>query len=452
MDVAIIGAGIAGIAAAYYLSRSTGIGSITLIDRGQPMAFTSAQSGENYRNWWPHPTMTAFTDLSIDLMEELARESDDRFSMTRRGYALATRRGDIDDLMHALTVGYSDSERDLIRVHDQPGSRCYRRPLSADWRAAPEGVDVLQDPALIGESFPGFAGDIRTVIHIRRAGDVDSQQLGQLMLERAREKNMVRLTGEVISVEADPQGFSIEVSAADGKQTVQADVLVNAAGPFVGRVGKMIGYDLPVKNVRQQKVAFDDRAKTILRDMPFSIDLDPLTLDWNREEAALLLADPRTAWLAQPMPGAIHCKAEGGERGTWVKLGWAFTSEPSAPGWTPELDDTFPEVVLRGAARLHPALKSYYGRFPRPMSHYGGYYTMTEENWPIIGRAGPDGSYVVGALSGFGTMAACAAGYLLAQSITGGLLPSYAASLGLDRLAIPQLMKTLRAAAHTSVL
>ena len=71
-DIAIIGAGIVGIAAAYYLKKLSSDTSVVLIDATEPMALTSAQSGENYRNWWPHPVMTAFTDRSIDLMEDLA--------------------------------------------------------------------------------------------------------------------------------------------------------------------------------------------------------------------------------------------------------------------------------------------------------------------------------------------------------------------------------------------
>jgi len=48
------------------------------------MSFTSAQSGENYRNWWPHPTMTKFTNHSIKLMEDLSRKTDNCLLMTRR--------------------------------------------------------------------------------------------------------------------------------------------------------------------------------------------------------------------------------------------------------------------------------------------------------------------------------------------------------------------------------
>ena len=97
LDVAIIGAGSIGIAVAYYLVRRHGVRSIALIDPRDPLSFTSAQSGENYRNWWPHPVMTAFTDHSTTLLEELDRLSPGRIAMTRGGYALATRSSSPDE-------------------------------------------------------------------------------------------------------------------------------------------------------------------------------------------------------------------------------------------------------------------------------------------------------------------------------------------------------------------
>jgi glycine/D-amino acid oxidase-like deaminating enzyme len=57
-DVAVIGAGNVGIAVAYYLVGRHGVPDVILIDARDPMSLTSAQSGENYRNWWPHPVMT----------------------------------------------------------------------------------------------------------------------------------------------------------------------------------------------------------------------------------------------------------------------------------------------------------------------------------------------------------------------------------------------------------
>lgn len=448
----VIGAGIAGIATAHYLSRRPEIGRITIVDRGQPMALTSARSGENYRNWWPHPVMTAFTDLSISLMEEIVDASGDDVRMTRRGYALATRRTDIGELVDALHEGYAATAGEALRFHAASGVDRYVPPSPAHWRSAPDGVDVLTCRDLIRRTFPSYDGEVATVIHVRRAGDIDATRLGGWMLEAARAAGAERLAGTVEAVSPGHGGYAAEVAAGDGTRRVSADFVFNAAGPFVGCVGRMIGYDLPVRNVHQQKIAFEDRQRVIPRDMPFSVDLDGQRIDWEEGDRALLLEDEASAWLAGPMPGGAHCKPEGAGRGTRVKLGWAFATEPADPLWEPVPDERFPEVVLRGAARLNPGLKVYYDRLPRPRSHYGGHYTMTKENWPLIGPAGPEGSYVVGALSGFGTMAACGAGYLVAAMAAGADVPDYAGLLGPARYGDPGFVADLETIAHRSVL
>src|SRR5690606_30903247 len=106
-----------------------------------------AQSGENYRNWWPHPVMTAFTDHSISLTEEIDRRSGSRLNMTRGGYALVTRRERPQDLIDSLYRGYGASPG-RIRLREWAAGD-YRPPLRAPWTEAPEGVDVLLDKALI---------------------------------------------------------------------------------------------------------------------------------------------------------------------------------------------------------------------------------------------------------------------------------------------------------------
>ena len=351
----VIGAGIAGIATAHYLALRPEIGKITIVDRGQPMAFTSAQSGENYRNWWPHPVMTAFTDLSISLMEEIDRTTGDGIGMSRRGYALATRRTDIGELVDALHDGYADADADALRFHGPGDGDAYVPPDSADWRTAPDGVDIITDRDLIRRTFPSYDSEVAAVIHVRRAGSVDSSRLGSRMLGIARGRGTEYVTGTVEAVAQVASGFEVEVATAEGPRRLAADVVFNAAGPFAADIGRMIGYDLPVRNVRQQKIAFEDRERAIPRGMPFSIDLDGQEIDWGDDDRALMLEDDAAAWLAGPMPGGIHCKAEGAERGSWVKLGWAYTTDPAKPLWEPELDDRFPEVVLAAASRCGPA-------------------------------------------------------------------------------------------------
>lgn len=437
-DIAIIGAGILGISIAHYLVRNHGVKDIVLIDQGQPMAFTSAQSGENYRNWWPHPLMTDFTNRSISLMEDIATESDNRIAMTRRGYVLATRNSDITPLIDQLAFSLGGHAEELLRFHSDATAPWYQRPLRADWASAPDGFDILQNHKLIQSAFPSLDTSVKSVLHIRRAGDISGQQLGQYMLEHFRAAGGRRLTAMVTGI-AQNGGFALTLRTADGDTTLKAGRIVNAAGPFAGKIAQMLGVELPVHNVMQQKIAFEDIERAIPRDMPFTIDLDGQMIDWTDEERQALSTDPVTARFAAQMPGAIHCRPDGGDRGKWIKLGWAYNTSPADASWDIPTDPHFPEIVLRGAARLNPALKTYYGRLPRNMSHYGGWYTRTEDNWPLIGPMGPEGSFMACALSGHGTMTACATGELAAQWITGKNLPGYAKPFSLARFREPGL-------------
>ena len=147
------------------------------------------------------------------------------------------------------------------------------------------------------------------------------------------------------------------------------------------------------------------------------------------------------------MPGSIHCRPDGGDKGNWVKLGWAYNETPATATWEPPLDDNFPDIVLRGAARLNPKLKDYYGQLPRTMHHYGGWYSMTDVNWPLIGPMGPEGAFMNCAQSGFGTMAACASGELCAAWVAGTELPSYSDAFSLARENDAVLMRTLHESA-----
>ncbi len=394
-----------------------------LIDPRQPMSYTSAQSGDNYRNWWPHPTMTAFTNDSIDELDRLAEESDNVFQMSRGGYVLATRRDDITPILGTISDGID--------------------------------VSVFDRRDTIRSRFPHLSDDIRNVVHIRRGGDISGQQMGQYMLEKIRAAGGAKMPGSVSAIEQNA-GYRLRVTTAEGTKSVRADTVVNAAGPFANRVAGQLGIELPIRNVFQQKIAFEDHLQAIPRSAPFSIDLDSKQLNWTAEERGLLEEDDGLAWLADELPSGTHCRPEGGARGKWVKLGWAYNRRLSDPledmANEPAIDAWFPEVVIRGAAQFIPALESYIASPPPRFSHYGGYYTMTEENWPLIGPLDGHGAFIIAAMSGFGSMAACAAGKLCAAHICGRELPAYAADLSLARLTNGKLLEQLAAAETRGIL
>lgn len=173
------------------------------------MSLTSAQSGENYRNWWPQPAMMALTNHSIDLTEEIARDSNNRIHMNRRGYALVTRKSNIDALMEQLHDGLGDNAQELLRYHatTNSSSTTYHGFGSPKLEDMLIGVDVLQNKDLIRTLFPHYDPEIESIIHIRRGGDISGQQLGMYMVEHLRETNAVtRVVGDVQHIETNRDG------------------------------------------------------------------------------------------------------------------------------------------------------------------------------------------------------------------------------------------------------
>lgn len=229
-DIVICGAGSIGIAAAYYLAQRSA-GKIVLVDKHPPLSQTSAKSGENYRNWWPQPEMCHLMNRSIDLLEGLARESDNVFGLTRRGYVYATW-DKTNILSHTLPL-YQQLPVGEIRLHAGSNPASYA-PISHNWEGQPDGADILLDRDLIRRTFPHFADGVAAVVHARRGGDLSAQQLGMYLLKQAKWQGVVELRGEVVGFERDEAGgiTAVFVQTATGQQTIHTRTFVNAAGPL----------------------------------------------------------------------------------------------------------------------------------------------------------------------------------------------------------------------------
>jgi len=184
-DVVICGAGIAGVAAAHFLSKA-GAENILLVDERPPLSLTSDRSTECYRNWWPDPEMLLLMNRSIDLMEALADESGNIFRMNRRGYLYLTadekRAADLKTTSHQT----SSLGGGPIRVHSS--SSLYYQPAPAEgFHDQPTGADLLIGNELIHKYFPYLTKRAIAALHVRRAGWLSAQQLGMYLLETARQ-------------------------------------------------------------------------------------------------------------------------------------------------------------------------------------------------------------------------------------------------------------------------
>ena len=437
-EIVICGAGIAGITAAYHLAVRRGMTDIVLVDERPPLSLTSDKSAECYRNWWPGPgdAMVRLMNRSIDLLEELARESGNVFRMNRRGYLFATADVDrvstfVERAKEAEALGAGP-----VRVHD--GSHDDYETATADgFEDRSTGSDVITEPALIRRHFPYLSENTVALLHARRCGWFSGQQLGMYQLERAREKGVRLLDGRVTGVDtAGGRVTAVRVATHGGEQTIATPRFVNAAGPFLKQVGRLLGVELPMFCERHAKFAFKDVLGAIPRHAPMLIWTDPVELPWSDEERAELRQSDQHRRLLDPFPAGVHGRPEGAGDSPVVLLIWTYDVETIEPTFPLEFNQAYPEILVRGMSRIGPALARYFTRLPHGIVD-GGYYTKTLENRLLSGPLPVEGAYVIGGLSGYGLMSSNGAADLLADHISERPLPSYAPAFRLDRYEDP---------------
>jgi glycine/D-amino acid oxidase-like deaminating enzyme len=449
-DVVICGAGIAGIAAAFYLSGQGEFKKIALVDERQPLTLTSDKSTECYRNWWPGPgdAMVRLMNHSINLMENLARESRNIFHMNRRGYLYMTA-----DLAHLQSFEQAARESSALgsgplRVHRGMAADPEYQP-NLDWEPDQDnsdldGADLILDAGKIRRWFPYLAPDVQAVLHVRRAGWLSAQQLGITMLNQSRRQGVELIRARVSDIRMQGRATAI-LRLEDHELTeLSAGALVLAGGPKLPDLTRMLGIDLPLFSELHLKVAVNDPLEVVPRYAPLLIWNDPMRLPFTEDERQELAEDPETRWLLDELPAGLHTRPEGGEGSQTILILWPYHTPAIEPSWPIPEDPFYPEVLVRGLARMLPRMCTYLGRLPRPTVD-GGYYTKTRENRPLIGPLEVEGAYVIGALSGFGIMAACGSGDLLARHVSGRPLPDYAPSFTLDRYQDPGYLAILEA-------
>lgn len=428
----ICGAGIGGVATAYFLAVHHGVRDVLLVDPRPPLSLTSDKSTECYRNWWPGPgdAMVQMMNRSIDLMERMAEESGNSFHLNRRGYLYTTTHTEkIADL-----EGFANEASSLgageVRVHSGESQRGYQPHHAEGFADAQTGADLILDRELLREQFSYLSPVVTAALHVRRAGWLSAQQYGMWMLSEARKHGAQLVTDEVIGVETrDGQVYSVQF-ASGGE--VRTPVFVNASGPHLAETAEMLGETLPVFHELHMKASIDDTAGAVGRDAPLLIDVDRQELDWNEDERAWLAAEADSCWLLEEMPSGAHVRPEGAGEAQSILMLWDLHTENVPPELPAPVDPFYPELAVRGLSKMLPGMAQYARRMPKPFID-SGYYTKTEENRPLAGPTSVPGSYLIGAMSGFGIMAAAGLGELTAAHIIGSELPGYAPAFDLNR-------------------
>ena len=444
-EIVICGAGLAGVAAAHALSVGHGRRDIVLIDERPPLSLTSNSSTECYRNWWPGPgdTMVQLMNRSIDLLEGIARATDNRIGLNRRGYLFATTDpARVDEFIQAANES-AELGAGPARVHrGQANDPAYQPTPATGWEHQPTGADVIADRALIARHFPYLTDETVAVLHARRCGWLSAQALGHYLLEQAQANGVRVVQARLAGVElagGKVQGVRLADSALTG---IATECLINAAGPGFKAVGAMLGLDLPVFCELHMRTTFAGAGVAALADAPLVIWMDPLPLHYAAAERAALEQTAAGRAMLQAFPAGVHMRPAGTSAEPYGLGLWTFDMAAREPVFPPPLDPEHGAITVRGLASVLPDLRALPGH-ETLLTVQGGYYTKTAENRPLIGPTPVPGAYLIGALSGFGVMGACAFGELLAAHVTGAALPPYAAALQLSRYADPDYQQLL---------
>lgn len=350
-DVVIIGGGVMGASTAYHLARR-GAKNVVLLERES--FFGTGATGRcagGIRHQFSTDVNIQLSIHSIRMLEVFEDEPGQAIDLKQSGY---------------LFLLSTDEEMAVFRqnVARQHAHGVLSRILSVDEIAA--RVPLLNLDGIVGGAF------------YERDGIADPAGVVQGYVKGARTLGATLLTDVAVT------GITVEGGAVRGVETsagpISAPVVVNAAGPWAGLVGSMVGVNLPITPERQQ-IAVTTPLPQVPPDFPFVIDFHQ-RLYFHREGDGLL-----TGQSIVGRPPTFQQTVD--------------------PDWTVHhLGNAIARLPLLAEAGL--------------LTEWAGLYENTPDAHPIIGPAGVEGFYVVAGFSGHGFMHGPIAGLLVAEHILDG--------------------------------
>ena len=216
--VAIIGAGIVGATAAYYLSKESDL-EVTVFDHGQGQATKAAAgiispwfSKRRNKDWYKMARLGA--DFYVDLLADLEKSGQEIDFYQRSGVFLLKR-----------------DETKLEELYELALQRREESPLI--------GQLAILAPASANELFPGLQGFDR-LLYASGGARVD----GQLLVTRLLEASQVKLVKEKVTLTPLASGYQI------GEEVF--DQVILATGAWLGHILEPLGYDVDVRPQKGQ--------------------------------------------------------------------------------------------------------------------------------------------------------------------------------------------------------
>ena len=230
-DVVIIGGGVAGFAAAYYLAeagvRSTVIERDGIASHASGFAYGGLSGGVPNGPQVNTPVIAYSMSLYPALAEALAAETDVDIQYQPRPL---------------LRIALSDEEAAALSAHlawqqAQPG-------YAVEW-LTPEEARALE---------PRISPETVGALHVEGSSDVEPYRLTLALAQAAERRGAALRTGEVVGV--DVSGGRVEglriATGAGGAERITCDTIVLAMGPWTARASEWLGAPLPVTPLKGQ--------------------------------------------------------------------------------------------------------------------------------------------------------------------------------------------------------
>jgi sarcosine oxidase subunit beta len=350
VDVIIIGGGIIGLSIAYHLAEKKA-GKIIVLERDLLAQASTGLSLGGIRQQFSHPANIRLSQASLKVFEHFERDFEVDINFRQVGYL--------------FLVQQPDTWKDFL------SSAKVQRQLGVPVKVlSPEEIKKLwpyiNTDRLQGGTFgpaDGYADPYQAAMGYAKA----CRKLGVEINEKTEVKDLIIQKNRMAGV---------RTSAG----RITAPVVVNAAGAWAARVGKMGGLDLPVKPYRRQ--AFMTKAfDSIPKPVPLVIDQD------------------KSFYFRGEDPGII--------------MGMSDHDEPSS--FRTHTDREFLEKVIEAAMLRAPILEQ-----ARILRGWGGLYAITPDSNPIIDTLPIGGLYCAVGFSGHGFQHGPAVGQIMADLIIKG--------------------------------
>lgn len=267
--IAIIGAGIAGASAAYFLARQIGDGGgITLLEQeSQPGYHTTGRSATIYSEVYGNAVIRGLVKASHDFMASPDGSFAETSILSPRSTLMVANANQID----ALHETYADLNRpDMLNIVDT--DQCL------------EICPVLRRDYVAAGIWETAARDI----------DVHALHQGYLKCFRSA-GGQIKNNSEVLEITPKDDGYLLTT----GDDQIQADIIINAAGAWGDHIARLAGAEpVGLKPLRRTAITIDPPAGIDPGPWPLTFDVEE---NWYfKPDAGRILASPADETLSDP--------------------------------------------------------------------------------------------------------------------------------------------------------